>query len=60
MIGVSESLPVILICGTTHMRKSIDGLCTIVVYELEQEPCSDCLFVFCGRTRNRLKIRKRH
>lgn len=56
MIGFSDSLPVIVICGVTDMRKSIDGLCAIVAYELDQEPCSDRLFVFCGRTRNRLKI----
>jgi transposase len=56
MIGFSESLPVILICGSTNMRKSIDGLCAIVAYELAQEPGSDRLFVFCSRTRNRIKI----
>ncbi|MFT2110496.1 IS66 family insertion sequence element accessory protein TnpB, partial [Marinomonas sp. 2405UD68-3] len=56
MFNTNDSLPVILICGPTDMRKSIDGLTAIVVYDLEQEPCSDRLFVFCGRTRNRLKI----
>lgn len=56
MFNTSDSLPVILICGPTDMRKSIDGLTAIVAYDLEQEPCSDSLFVFCGRARNRLKI----
>jgi len=44
------------VCGSTDMRKAIDGLSNIVVYELLQEPCSDQLFVFCGRRRDRLKI----
>jgi transposase len=38
------------------MRKSIDGLCNIVQYSLEQEPVSDRLYVFCNRQRNKLKI----
>ena len=56
MFPVSNSLNVTLICGPTDMRKAIDGLCNIVAYDLEQEPCSEKLFVFCGRTRNKLKI----
>ncbi len=56
MFNTSDSLPVILICGSTDMRKSIDGLTAIVAYDLEQEPYSDRLFVFCGRTLNRPKI----
>ena len=50
MFPVSHSLNVTLICGPTDMRKAIDGLCNIVAYDLEQEPCSETLFVFCGRT----------
>lgn len=56
MFGFSDALPVVLICGVTDMRKSIDGLAYIVAYDLEMEPCSEKLFVFCGRRRDRLKI----
>ncbi|TPE43130.1 transposase, partial [Maribrevibacterium harenarium] len=45
MFGFSDSLPVVLICGVTDMRKSIDGLAYIVAYDLEMEPCSEKLFV---------------
>ena len=56
MLRPSHQTKVYLYTGVVDMRKSIDGLATIVAYDLEQEPCSDRLFVFCGRTRNRLKI----
>ncbi|WP_188503298.1 IS66 family insertion sequence element accessory protein TnpB, partial [Lacimicrobium alkaliphilum] len=49
MFPVSSQLKVTLICGPTDMRKAIDGLSNIVAYDLEQEPCSEQLFVFCGR-----------
>jgi transposase len=38
------------------MRKAIDGLCNIVAYDLEKEPCSEQLFVFCGRARDKIKV----
>lgn len=56
MLHLSNHLTVILVCGPTDMRKAIDGLCGIVAYELNKEPCSDTLFVFCNRHRNKMKI----
>ena len=56
MFPLSSQLKVTLICGPTDMRKAIDGLSNIVAYELEQEPCSEQLFVFCGRRRDKIKI----
>ena len=56
MFGNSDQLNVCLVAGVTDMRKNIDGLSAIVAYELEQEPISDRLFVFCNRQRNKLKI----
>jgi transposase len=56
MFEASSRLNVTLVCGATDMRKAIDGLCNIVAYQLEKEPCSEQLFVFCGRTRNKIKI----
>ncbi|ADZ89928.1 IS66 family insertion sequence element accessory protein TnpB [Marinomonas mediterranea] len=56
MFTSSPQVSITLICGPTDMRKAIDGLCDVVAYDLEQDPCSEHLFVFCGRTRNKLKI----
>ena len=44
MFTASNQLNVTLICGPTDMRKAIDGLCNIVAYDLEKEPCSDHIF----------------
>lgn len=38
------------------MRKSIDGLAAIVELELELSPFSSTLFVFCNRTRDKVKL----
>jgi len=56
MFTASSQLNVTLICGFTDMRKAIDGLSNIVAYDLEKEPCSEQLFVFCGRARDKIKI----
>ncbi|MBR5595789.1 MAG: IS66 family insertion sequence element accessory protein TnpB, partial [Lachnospiraceae bacterium] len=37
------------------MRKSIDGLATIVQQQFQLDPFSNTLFLFCGRNRNRMK-----
>lgn len=44
-----------IVCGHTDMRKSIDGLASIVQEQFELNIFSDSLFLFCGRNRNRLK-----
>jgi len=48
--------PVYLCCGHTDMRKSINGLMTIVQSDFPIDPFADALFVFCNRQRNRIKI----
>ncbi|MBE3574954.1 MAG: IS66 family insertion sequence element accessory protein TnpB [Firmicutes bacterium] len=55
---LSEPTPreVYLACGTTDLRKSIDGLAAIVSQAFALDPFSPCLFVFCNRRRDKLKI----
>jgi len=45
-----------LACGATDMRKSINGLAAIVEGSFNLDPFNGALFVFCNRTRNRVKI----
>ncbi|QGG47316.1 IS66 family insertion sequence element accessory protein TnpB [Heliorestis convoluta] len=47
---------VYLALGNTDLRKSIDGLAVIVKEVFELDPFSPCLFVFCNRQRDKLKI----
>jgi transposase len=42
--------------GPTDLRKSIDGLSVIVQEDFHLNPFSSCLFVFCNRKRDKLKI----
>ena len=48
--------PVYLCCGSTDMRKSINGMVTLVQGSFSLDPFADSLFVFCNKSRNRLKI----
>lgn len=47
---------VYLACGSTDLRKSIDGLAALVSQGFKLDPFSPCLFVFCNRKRDKLKI----
>lgn len=47
---------VYLACGHTDMRKSINGLAAIVEASFKLDPFGGELFVFCNRTRDRIKI----
>ncbi|GGG20449.1 MULTISPECIES: IS66 family insertion sequence element accessory protein TnpB [Paenibacillus] len=46
MLTLPSSVQVYLACGSTDLRKSIDGL----------DPFAPSLFAFCNRDRNKLKI----
>ncbi|GFN34172.1 transposase [Paenibacillus curdlanolyticus] len=54
------TLPVVphvyLATGATDLRKSIDGLAALVQESFGLNPFAPCLFVFCNRERNKLKI----
>ena len=47
---------VYLACGHTDMRKQINGLVAIVQSSFKLDPFGGELFVFCNRSRDRLKI----
>ena len=47
---------VYLACGATDMRKSINGLSGIVQDSFKLDLFDGALFVFCNRSRDRLKI----
>ena len=46
---------VYIACGYTDIRKGIDGLAMLVQQQFQLDPCSDALFLFCGRKRDRIK-----
>jgi transposase len=56
MLDGNSEQRVYLACGSTDMRKSIDGLAVLVKEVLDLDPFSPCLFVFCNRRRDKLKI----
>ncbi|GIM46502.1 hypothetical protein DNHGIG_20510 [Collibacillus ludicampi] len=56
MLSEASVERVYLACGSTDLRKSIDGLAVLVKEEFELDPFSPCLFVFCNRKRDKLKI----
>lgn len=47
---------VYLACGPTDLRKSIDGLAIIVQESFKLDPFSNCLFVFCNKKKDKIKI----
>ena len=56
MLGdISGVDAIYIICGFTDMRKSIDGLCSIIEDQLKMNPNQNALFLFCGRRRDRIK-----
>ena len=55
MINLGDK-KVYLNCGHTDMRKSINGLMTLVQDDFNLDPFSGALFVFCNKLRNRIKI----
>ena len=56
MMRPGEQAEVYLYRGIVDMRKSIDGLAAIVEQELDVSPFGAALFVFCNRTRDKVKI----
>lgn len=44
--------------GVTDMRKQFDTLASLVRSRVDEDPLSGDAFVFLGRRRNRLKVRR--
>lgn len=56
MLGdISRAEQIYVACGYTDLRKSIDGLSTLVQQSFQLDPFSNALFLFCGRRCDRLK-----
>lgn len=47
---------VYLAIGATDLRKAVDGLASIVQLEFDLSPFEPCLFAFCNRQKNKVKI----
>lgn len=56
MLGETSSTSFYLACGPTDLRNSIDRLAVLVKEVFQLDPFSPCLFVFCKRKRDKLKI----
>jgi transposase len=56
MLTIAGVQRVYLALGPTDLRKSIDSLAALVQESFGLDPFSPCLFVFCNRERNKLKI----
>lgn len=47
---------ILLCCGATDMRKSINGLSSIVCENFKLGPRDKIIFAFCNKSRNRIKL----
>ena len=57
MLGdISAATDIYIITGRTDMRKSINGLCAIIIDQLKEEPNGHSIYLFCGRRCDRIKV----
>ena len=56
MFSPVHSVRVYIATGSTDMRKSINGLSILVADQFELDPLSGCMFAFCNRKRDIVKI----
>ena len=56
MLRPGNDIQVYLYAEPVDMRKSIDGLSTLVEQEMTLSPNIDALFVFCNRGRDKIKM----
>lgn len=53
--GIREYSGIYLSTGATDLRKSVDGLAHIVKQDFHMDPFGNYIFLFCNKSRNRLK-----
>jgi transposase len=56
MLNLKQPSNVYLACGSTDMRKSIDGLAITVQMNFKLDPFSNAIFVFCNAKRDKIKM----
>ena len=52
----SGNKDIYIVCGATDMRKGVDGLAAIVNLSLACDLSGASMFIFCNKSRNRVKI----
>ena len=52
----SGNKDIYIVCGATDMRKGVDGLAAIVNFRLACDFSGTSMFIFCNKSRNRVKI----
>lgn len=56
MIDVNKVEHVYIAKGATDLRKGIDGYANLVSSEFKQNAFSNSLFIFCNRTKDKIKV----
>lgn len=57
MLGdISLATNIYIVTGYTDMRKSIDGLCGIILKQLKCQPDQRSIYMFCGKRCDRIKV----
>lgn len=56
MLRPAHTAQVYLYAEPVDMRKSIDGLSILVEQEMALSPLDEALFVFCNRSRDKIKL----
>lgn len=56
MLRPAPEIEVYLYADVVDMRKSIDGLATLVEQEMALSPMQEAMFVFCNRGRDKIKL----
>lgn len=55
MISIAEDIKILVCTQPIDMRKQVNGLILLVVEELKQNPQSKQMFLFFGKTRDKVK-----
>ena len=56
LLGIPSNVKVYFACELVDLRKGITGLCAIAEQTLHCNPSTGHLFVFIGKSKNKLKI----